>query len=158
MDLRWKMAGSEDLELLVETRIQVLRAANQLEDSVDMSAVEKETRIYYERALKDGSHIACLVFDGETFVGAGGVSFYQVLPTYHSSSGRRAYIMNMYTHPDYRRRGIALATLERLTAAARGRGISQISLEATAMGRKLYENYGFRPMNDEMELPVELMR
>lgn len=36
--------------------------------------------------------------------GTGGISFYQVMPTYHNASGTKAYIMNMYTNPDYRRK------------------------------------------------------
>ena len=35
---------------------------------------------------------------------------------------------------------------------ARKQGISQIALEATDMGRPLYERYGFIKMEDEMEL------
>ena len=31
-------------------------------------------------------------------------------------------------------------------------GVSQIALEATDMGRPLYERYGFVKMEDEMEL------
>lgn len=33
----------------------------------------------------------------QDLAGAGGVSFFQVLPTYHNPSGKKAYIMNMYT-------------------------------------------------------------
>jgi len=43
--------------------------------------------------------------------------------------------------------------LDLLVADARERGITAISLEATAMGRPLYEKYGFIKMNNEMELP-----
>lgn len=43
--------------------------------------------------------------------------------------------MNLYTAPEYRRQGIM-----------------QIALEATDMGRPLYEKYGFVKMEDEMEL------
>jgi len=35
----------------------------------------------YKKALCDGTHIAYLIFDENRFVGAGGVSFFQVLPT-----------------------------------------------------------------------------
>lgn len=63
--------------------------------------------------------------------------------------------MNMYTHPEYRRRGIAAKTLDLLVGAAKSAGIDAISLEATAMGRPLYEKYGFVRMNDEMELSRE---
>lgn len=153
MDFTYKIADIEDFEILTTTRVEVLRAANKLEDSVDMSLVEKESRAYYQKALADGSHVAVLVYDGEQFVGAGGVSFYTVMPTYHNPSGKKAYIMNMYTKPEYRRKGIAYRTLDLLVEASKKRGITHITLEATQMGRALYEKYGFVAMQDEMQLP-----
>ena len=148
----YKKATIEDLDELVRTRIIVLRAANKLSDEEDMSEVEKQSREYYKRALQTEKHIAYLVYENERFIGAGGVSFYQVMPTYHNPSGKKAYIMNMYTAPEYRRQGIAGRTLDLLMAEAKERGVLQISLEATEMGRPLYEKYGFSAMRDEMEL------
>ena len=148
----YKKATLEDIDELVRTRIIVLRAANKLSDDVDMSVVEEESYAYYRRALENGEHIAYLVYDKGIFIGAGGVSFYQVMPTYHNPTGKKAYIMNMYTAPAYRREGIALPTLELLVKKAKKQGVSQIALEATAMGRPLYERYGFMKMEDEMEL------
>lgn len=154
MDLTYKRASLEDLELLTETRIEVLLAANGLPEDTDMEQVRRETRLYYERALSDGSHVAYLVLEGDRFVGAGGVSFFQVMPTYHNPSGQKAYIMNMYTRPACRRRGIAYGTLDLLVREAGSRGVTAVSLEATAMGRPLYERYGFVRMDHEMELPA----
>ena len=148
----YKKATIADIDELVRTRIIVLRAANNLSDDVDMSVVEKESYEYYKRALETGEHIAYLVYDKENFIGAGGVSFYQVMPTYHNPTGRKAYIMNMYTAPEYRRQGIAINTLDLLVKDARKQGVTQIALEATDMGRPLYEKYGFVKMEDEMEL------
>ncbi len=154
MDLKYRKADTEDLDLLVQTRIEVLRAANRLSDDADMREVGERSRLYYRQSLRDGSHTAFLVFDGERFAGAGGISYYQVMPTYHNPSGRKAYIMNMYTRPEYRRQGIAYRTLDLLVRDARARGVRAISLEATEMGRPLYEKYGFTAMNNEMELPL----
>ncbi len=150
--MNFRKATIEDLDLLVTTRIEVLRAANRLDAGVDMSEVERQSRDYYSNAMADGSHTAYLVFDEDKFIGAGGVSYYRVMPTYHNPSGEKAYIMNMYTASDYRRQGIAYKTLELLVQDAKDRGITAISLEATVMGRPLYEKYGFVKMNDEMEL------
>lgn len=155
MGFVYKRADLEDIELLVKSRIEVLRAANRLDDDVEMSPVEQQSREYYEEYLRTGEHIAYLVFDGERLIGAGGVSFFRVMPTYHNPTGWKAYIMNMYTHPDYRRKGIAYHTLELLVEEAEDRGVKHISLEATDMGRPLYERYGFVGMKDEMELPEE---
>ena len=148
----YRKATIKDLEELVRTRIIVLRAANKLDENTDMSEVERQSRDYYKKALADGTHTAYLVYDNDRIIGAGGVSYYRVMPTYHSPSGEKAYIMNMYTAPDYRRKGIAFKTLDLLVQDAKIRGITAISLEATDMGRPLYEKYGFVKMNDEMEL------
>jgi len=148
----YKKATLADIEELVQTRIIVLRAANKLSDDVDMSEVENQSREYYTNAMTSGDHVAYLVYDEGQFIGAGGVSFYQVMPTYHNPNGRKAYIMNMYTAPEYRRQGIALQTLDLLVKEAKARGNAQISLEATEAGRPLYEKYGFVAMQDEMEL------
>lgn len=85
----YKKATLEDIDELVRTRIIVLRAANKLSDDEDMSVVEKESYAYYRRALETGEHIAYLVYDNRKFIGVGGVSFYQVMPTYHNSTGKK---------------------------------------------------------------------
>ena len=152
MKLEFRKAAAEDIDLLVETRIEVLRAANGLPDSADMSEVEMQTREYYGKALADETHTALLVFENDQFVGAGGISYYRVMPTVHNPTGRKGYVMNMYTRSEYRRKGIAFHTLDLLIQDAREKGIAAVSLEATAAGRPLYEKYGFSGMKNEMEL------
>ena len=153
MNITYQRAGLEQLDLLVRTRVEVLRAANLLDDDEDMSEVEAASREYYREALRDGTHTALLAFHGDDFVAAGGVSFYRVMPTFHNPTGCKAYIMNMYVRPAFRRRGIATRLLDLLVNDARRRGIRSIALEATTAGRPLYEKYGFVPMMNEMELP-----
>ena len=148
----YRKAAAEDIDLLTKTRIEVLLAANGLPDHTDMREVEEQLRAYYEKAIHDGTHTAFLAFDRDRFVGAGGISYYQVMPTYHNPTGRKGYIMNMYTRPEYRRRGIAYHMLDLLIQDAGEKGVTFISLEATAAGRPLYEKYGFSAMTGEMEL------
>lgn len=98
----YKRADLSDLEILVQTRIDVLKAANKLDEWVDMSFVKEQSYDYYLKSLADETHIAYLVFTNNLLVGAGGISFFRVMPTYHNPTGKKAYIMNMYTSPDYR--------------------------------------------------------
>ena len=104
---RYRKADIGDLHELVRSRLMVLRAANGLDEGAELPEVKSESDAYYRRALADGSHVAYLAYDGDVLIGTGGVRFFQVLPTCHNPSGQKAYIMNMYTEPGYRRRGIA---------------------------------------------------
>ena len=140
---KYKKATIVDIDELVKTRIIVIRAANKLSNDVDMSLVEKESYEYYKRALETGEHIAYLVYDNGAFVGAGGVSLYQVMPTYHNPTGKKAYIMNMYTAPEYRRQGIAINTLDLLVKDAKEQGVLQIALEATDPNSVTQSERGF---------------
>ena len=44
MNLIYKKATIDDLEILIKTRIEVLRAANKLSIETDMSEVEKQSK------------------------------------------------------------------------------------------------------------------
>lgn len=156
MEFTYKKADLKDIDFLTEVRVEVLKAANQLSDDIDMSNVKKETYRYYKENLENGQHCAYLVFNKDEFIGAGGVSFFEVMPTYHNPSGKKAYIMNMYTKPTHRRQGIAYELLNILINESKNKKIKFITLEATAMGRPLYEKYGFISMKDEMELPADI--
>lgn len=152
MNITYKQANLDDIELLVKSRIMVLREANHLDDSADMSEVKAQSYDYCRKAILNGECIVYLVFDDDKLVGCGGVSFFRIMPTCHNPTGKKAYLMNIYTSPEYRRKGIAYKTLDLLIKATREKGINHIILEATAMGRPMYEKYGFTKMNDEMEL------
>lgn len=49
MNLTYKKATMEDIDVLTETRIEVLRAANQLSDDIDLSEVQEQSYHYYQK-------------------------------------------------------------------------------------------------------------
>lgn len=55
-----------------------------------------------------------------------------------------AWIGMVLVHPDYRRRGIGRALLERCVEHLRGRGVRCIKLDATPAGKKVYDGLGFK--------------
>lgn len=151
--ITYRCAEIKDIEVITDIRIEVLRAANLFDDSVYMEDVRKNTFEHYKKAFEDNSNITYLALDNNKIVACGSVSFYSVMPTYCNKSGKCAYLMNIYTKPEYRQQGIASTILDYLVKKSVEYGAEKISLEATAMGRPIYEKYGFKPMNHEMELP-----
>ena len=60
LNLTYKRATIEDIDILTETRIEVLRAVNKLSGDIDMSEVKKQSYDYYEKALSVFSNNANL--------------------------------------------------------------------------------------------------
>jgi GNAT superfamily N-acetyltransferase len=56
-----------------------------------------------------------------------------------------AWVGMVLVDPDFRRRGIATALMERALDFVRGRGVRTIKLDATPAGRLVYERLGFEP-------------
>ena len=58
-------------------------------------------------------------------------------------SGRQAIIQNVFTEPEWRRRGLAALLIKRIIAWTREQGIDSLVLHASDEGRALYERLGF---------------
>lgn len=149
----YRRVGKTQLDALVALRLKVLRAANKLPDDAELPEIEKNSRSYYEKAFEADSFAVYFAYDGDRVVACGGVSFFEIMPTCDFPNGKCAYIMNMYTEPEYRGMGIATHILELLVEECRARGVRKITLEATEAGRGVYARYGFVPMEHEMGLP-----
>ncbi len=66
---------------------------------------------------------------------------------------RRATILNVYTDPEYRRRGIARRLMRTIIDWCQREGLARVTLHASDDGRHLYESLGFEPSN-EMRLKL----
>ena len=155
-ELIFHRATASDVEALTELRAVALHAANELSADIEIPRdVYNNARDFYSRKLADGSHVAYIVYDGEAIVGLDGVTFYELIPMYYNRTGKCAAIVNMYTAPGYRRRGIAGNVLDLLIGEVRAQGLASVQLEATRQGRLLYESCGFKPDGSMMVYAID---
>ena len=110
-----------------------------------------ESRRYFE----SGEQTTVIASDGETLVGCASLSYTWIMPTFSHPTGNRAHLMNVYTRADYRRRGISKKMVEILIDEAKRNGVTEISLDATEMGRPLYESLGFKASDSCMVMDLE---
>ncbi len=57
-------------------------------------------------------------------------------------------LINVLTYPEYRHAGLAMRVIGVLIEECRQLGVSAIDLNATEMGRRVYERLGFKVMRD----------
>jgi len=145
----YRNATISDTSLIADQRYLMFSEIGKIDDEMLAKA-----RIPYEpwlaERLSKGSYHGILVeCDGQVIAGAGmWVGMSAPLPSLGTSDHRRAHIVNVYTHPDHRRQGIAKELMNRLLEIARREGYPVIDLHASDAGRRLYESMGFRATNE----------
>jgi GNAT superfamily N-acetyltransferase len=137
-----RRADAADIPGLLALRRGLFHAMG-YEDEASLATMEAACRAYFQTAIPDRSFIGWVAEAQGSLVGTAGLVIHQVPPTARNPSGRVGYVMNMYTLPDWRRRGIARSLLRALLEYLHDEGIVQASLHATDEGRPLYEQAGF---------------
>jgi len=101
------------------------------------------------QALADGSYRHWLALDGSgRVVGGGGVLLSPWPASPRDPCTERAVILNVYTEPDFRKRGIARQIMLKILAWVKEQGLRSVNLHASAEGRPLYEKLGFEATNE----------
>lgn len=147
--MEYRMASDRDIDLLVRSRLETLRAVNGLEEDYCFSErFEEASRKYF----LEGDQSTVLAMEGDQVVGCATMCFLELMPTFSHPAGKRAHLMNVYTDPSRRREGIAARMVSMLIEEAWNRGATEISLDATESGRPLYRKLGFRDSDECMVL------
>ena len=143
MNLTYRKATVNDVELLVNTRVSLIDEDSGLNEN-EKKDLYDSNKEYMQTAMKQEIFIAFLAFDGDVFVGTASACLYAVLPGKKLPKGRNAYIQNVYVVPSYRRHGIGKKIISMLIDEVKRRDYTRITLHATKMGRDLFRNCGFQ--------------
>ena len=150
--MQYKYATADDMELLIRSREETLRAVNHLPEDYAFSEEFLETSREY---FREGDQTTVLALEEDRIAGCATMCYIDMMPTFSHPSGRRAHLMNVWTNKDYRRQGIAEKLVTMLIEEARGRGVSEISLDATEAGRPLYRKMGFKESGECMTMVIQ---
>jgi GNAT superfamily N-acetyltransferase len=98
---------------------------------------------YFQAALADGRYWAALAEHQGAVVSGAGLMLLPVVPLPSDPSGLRAQVQGVYTVPTHRGRGLGEALTRAVLREAQARGLCSASLNASVMGRAMYERLGF---------------
>jgi GNAT superfamily N-acetyltransferase len=145
--LTFRRAALPDLEAYLTLRMAMLAEVGVLPPEPQLTQLWDANRHYFEESLFREDYLAWLAeFQGKP-VAIGGVLLLKRPPTDENLTGLDGYVMNMYTLPEWRGRGIASRLLQIIIAEMRGRRAGRLWLHATLIGRPIYETNGFTPVN-----------
>src|SRR5690242_1950801 len=104
---------------------------------------------YFGRSLVDGYYCGWMAETAQGRVVAGGgvaIVHWPGSPAFPET--RRGWILNIYTEPEHRHRGVAKRIMRTTTDWCRAEGFVYVSLHSSQFGRRLYEQLGFQPTNE----------
>jgi GNAT superfamily N-acetyltransferase len=151
-EIRCRAATAADIEALAELRWQMATEYQEGDFTREeyiaafCGSVRDELaqgRYQAWLAEADGRPVACTV-----------LIWWPMPPNIEDLHRRRGYVSSVYTHPDYRRLGLARTLMEMLVAQARELHIGKLLLSSSSMGRPLYLSMGF--VVPERGLEIEL--
>lgn len=136
-------ASIADIDVLTELRLAYLREDfGALDPQVESTIVQALPVYFREHMNRD---LFCFVArEGRTVAAVAMLLVIEKPPSPAFINGRTGTVLNVYTRPEYRRKGLGRRVMERLREYARAADLSVVNLKATDAGHPLYLSVGFK--------------
>ncbi|MFY0252825.1 GNAT family N-acetyltransferase [Chitinophaga sp. 30R24] len=149
--ITYRKADITDIPQLVHLRLQFLKEIYPTKADISHDTVLTEQLSgYLAEHLPNKDFVNWFAESDNKVVASAGIVFYNQPPLYHNLEGKVAYILNVYTLPLFRRKGIAKILLHKILEEAKQRNTGKVSLHTSNEGRLLYEQLGFVAGDNEM--------
>jgi GNAT superfamily N-acetyltransferase len=152
LPIRYRRADIRDVETLAVLRREFLLEVADAQP--DDTSILPNLRNWFQEKLANGDFSAFLAVVGDEVIASSGLVVHEHPPGIMIPNGREAYIMNMYTRPAWRGKGIASSIFRKLLEIAREKDCSRVALHALPAGRGIYEKEGFVAGDKEMRLDL----
>jgi len=140
-EYRVRPATIADADVLARHRIAMFE---DMGVPVDRDGLSAGFRTWLQAQLPAGVYRAWLVetADGRSVAG-GGLTVLPWPPGPRSIHDRIAFVYNVYTEPEFRRRGLGRLVMETIHSWCRDEGIALVALNASKDGLPMYEAMGY---------------
>lgn len=147
-DYHLRLATAADAAVIAQQRAAMFRDYLKI-PAADAAAIEAASEPLLAEMIGRGQYFAWLIELENRAVAGGGVLLRQLLPRPGGLDGsHEAYILNVYTEPEHRRRGLARVVMSAIIDWCAAREIAVVSLHASDDGRPLYESLGFKSTSE----------
>lgn len=112
--------------------------------------------IFFNKGITNNSFVALIAEHEGIIVGYGGLILRETPGDFNRDSYLEGDILNMYTVPKARRKGISTIILNQLINEAKTLGVSKLALHTSKDGEQLYRSVGFnKPLYPYFELKLD---
>jgi ribosomal protein S18 acetylase RimI-like enzyme len=150
----YRHAELNDIPTLVEHRVRFLNELYNHPKDAETAVVRKTLQNYFKKTIPSKEFIAWIAEHNGKIVATSGMVIWQKPATYGGvESGKLGYLLNFYTIPEARKKGICTQLLNELIKEAKSLGLKYLHLHTSKEGINIYRKAGFaKPDQPELEL------
>lgn len=148
MNITISKASNHDIQTLVDMRIRFALELSGIKPEEDIKKLKQQLFNYFSKATLNNICISFIATSEGQAVGIGSMQVREAPGNFRNPSGKWGYLMNMYTLPEYRRKGICQRILTLLMEEGKKVGITAFELHATQSGEIVYQQHGFKLTKD----------
>jgi ribosomal protein S18 acetylase RimI-like enzyme len=150
-----RLATPDDARVIAEMRRRMFVAMGKPDDE-RMRQMVDAFALWVADAIRRGVYIGWVVeTDNPEPIANAGLFLMEWPPHVRDVGVVRGYILNVWTDPEHRRKGIARDLMATIMAEARRRNIRVLTLHASDEGKQVYEKLGFRVSREMMFVESE---
>jgi GNAT superfamily N-acetyltransferase len=155
--INYRRANIDDVEFLIDFRVRFLDELYNHPEDDEAEILRKALHEYFSEAIPSNDFIAWLAEYSGKIIGTSGMVVWQMPARYGGlESGKLGYILNLYTIPEARKKGICTRLLNELIKEAKSLGLKYLHLHASEEGINIYRKAGFaKPDQIELKLRLE---
>jgi GNAT superfamily N-acetyltransferase len=143
-----RRAGTADLKTILYHRRRMFEDMGYTEPEALARAMASSAGLV-ERGLRQGTYHGWLAETADGTVVAGGGLLHLEYPSHpRDPEPRRTFVVNVFTEPEHRRRGLARRLMDEMIGWCREAGVRGLYLHASDEARPLYRELGFAPTNE----------
>lgn len=135
-------ATIKDIGVLTELRIAYLNEDLGVISDENLELMKSTLPSYYTKHLNKDLMVY-VARDGEDIVSCAFLLIVEKPMSPSFITGKTGTVLNVYTKPDYRKKGYAKKLITTMLEDAKAEGLSIIELKATEDGYSLYKSVGF---------------
>ncbi len=151
----FRKATEKDIEILARLRVKFLQEVEKPGLDEPSAPLNSSVFQHFTEKMRKNEFISWVAVEKDEIIATSGVSILEVPPSFGNITGKEAYVMNMYTKPKFRKKGIGTQLLDIIIDEIREEDIKKIRLHTTEIGKPIYLKKGFKDSNSEMVLYLD---
>ena len=153
----YRRATIDDVSALVDYRVRFLNELFNHPENDRTAVVRKALLEYFTEAIPSKDFIAWVAECDGRIIATGGMVVWEKPAIYGGvESGKLGYVLNFYTVPEARRKGVGTRLLNEVVREAKSLGLKYLHLHASRDGINIFRKAGFAEhWQPELEMRLE---